>query len=67
MIPCDDIKKSNELAMEALSNLYIHSNQMFRGHTKEMRYDCVDGIGLLFFAMSELEVGTTSSVASTFF
>lgn len=61
------IEKSNELAMEALSNLYIHSSQMFRGHTREMRYDCVDGIGLLFFAMSELEVGIESSEVNAFF
>ncbi|MEQ9290143.1 MAG: hypothetical protein RIG77_24645 [Cyclobacteriaceae bacterium] len=61
--------KSKELAAEAISNLYIDQHNMFRGHTKEMRYDAVDGIGLLFFALRELENhnGNGKSYGSSFF
>jgi len=55
------------LANEAVSNLFIRENQMFRSHTKEMRYDAVDGVGLLYFPLSWLQTGKSSELSQVFF
>ena len=60
-------QKAVALAQEAVSNLYNPSSKMFQGHTNEMRYDCVDGIGLLFLALNELEGRGSNPVADSFF
>lgn len=56
-----------QLADKAMDQLYVEESKMFRSHTREMRYDCVDGIGLLFFAINELQTGNCSEYSSSFF
>ncbi len=60
-------KQARRLTKQALSDLYVESNQLFRSHTGEMRYDCVDGIGLLFFAVNWVETGNRHPLSRTFF
>lgn len=48
-------EQAQRLSEEAVADLYREQNGMFRSHTREMRYDCVDGVGLLFFACFQLD------------
>jgi hypothetical protein len=61
------VKTAQMLSDEAISNLFMAKNLMFRGHTKEMRYDAVDGVGLLYFPLSWIETGNISGNIGVFF
>ena len=61
------ISKAMELAEEAEMLFYVDEYKMFRGHDQEMRYDCVDGVGLLFFAIRELGTNKSSELSVSFF
>jgi hypothetical protein len=60
-------KLAVDLMDEAISALYVKEQKMFRSHSGEMRYDAVDGIGLLFFPAIWIQTGISPEVASTFF
>lgn len=61
------IQQADILAEEAIEKLYVPEARLFRGHTGEMRYDAVDGVGLLFFACKELENETNDFFERLFF
>ena len=66
----DDEKSINQaqiLADEAIENLFIPEKQMFRSHTKEMRYDAVDGIGFLYFPLNWMETQNYPEQGNPFF
>ena len=56
-----------ELASEALANLYLEEAGMFRSHTGESRYDAVDGVGLLVLVLLEIEYVFESKYAESFY
>ena len=58
---------AKQLANKATSNLFVEKSQMFRSHTKEMRYDVVDGVGLLYFPLQWIETGIESRFGGVFF
>ncbi len=59
--------KAMELTKEAINLFYVDRLKMFKSHTDEMRYDCVDGVGLLFFAIKEMESKYSSDLKKPFF
>ncbi len=56
-----------QLASEALANLYLEEAGMFRSHTGETRYDAVDGVGLLALVLLEIEYGFESVYGESFY
>ncbi len=51
---CEDAQRmADELIQEALEHFYVPDRKMLRSHTGELRYDCVDGLGLLYLAIFE--------------
>jgi len=58
---------ATQLGNETTRELFVDEKEMFRSHTNEMRYDAVDGIGLLFFPLSWIESGEQSKLAQNFF
>lgn len=50
-------QQARQLAAEAVRQLHVEETQMFRSHPGEDRCDAVDGIGLLFLALLDLETG----------
>ncbi|XOV91078.1 MAG: hypothetical protein ACFHWX_12795 [Bacteroidota bacterium] len=56
-----------ELAREAISRLYLEDAKMFRSHTGEIRYDAVDGVGLLALVLLEIEYDQDSKYGLYFF
>ena len=61
------IEESIQLGVEAIEELYLEDKRMFRSHTNEMRYDAVDGLGLLFFSLDLIENDTIAKNAAAFF
>ncbi len=57
-------ERAQWLAKEAVDLLYDERKKMFRSHTGEHRYDCVDGVGLLYFALAPIADG---QLADAFF
>lgn len=49
--------QARQLAAEAVSHLYCREAGMFRSHPGEDRCDAVDGVGILFLALIDLETG----------
>ncbi|NND04913.1 MAG: hypothetical protein HKN87_00915 [Saprospiraceae bacterium] len=44
---------ADELTHETIKHLFVPNRGMLRSHTGEYRYDCVDGIGLLYLGIFE--------------
>ena len=56
-----------DIQRDALNNLYLPEYEMFRGHTGEIRYDAVDGIGLLSLVIIWQQTGSYPMGAVAFF
>ncbi len=57
----------DQLAVESVNQLFVEESGMFRSHTGEMRYDAVDGVGLLSLVLMEIETGLESEYGIYFF
>jgi hypothetical protein len=51
------IPLAREIAEDAISRLWCEETGMFRSHPGEDRADAVDGLGILFLALHQLETG----------
>jgi len=60
-------KLARVLMDEAVKSLYIKKQGMFRSHSGEMRYDAVDGLGILYFSATWIETGISPIGASVYF
>ena len=60
-------QEAMELGKEAISVMSVQEGGLLRSHTQEMRYDAVDGLGLLYFAFRYLETNDKNPFAHSFF
>ena len=60
-------KLLDKFVQESVKKLYLDNHKMFRGHTEEIRYDAVDGIGLLSLALIWYQTGEEPENSKYFF